>query len=448
MTMTMLARTGTLAAIALSLVACGDGLLSVTDPDIVTPDNLLDETGVATLRNGALGNFVLGYAGGGQTDAQIMVSGLMTDEWVHSGTFPTRQEVELRILPNDNGTMRGVYLNLHRARVDLENAAEKIDAFYDTPDPQVSEMLAYAGYTYIAFGENYCSGVPYSLATDTALVFGGPTTTAETFDIAIERFDAAIGDAAAEDRIVNFARVGKGRALLNLNDPAGAAAAVASVPTDFVLYTEHSNNSGREQNSIFEFNTSAARWSVADNEGQNGLDFISSGDPRIVTSFVAAGGFDGTTDLYTLDEYQSRADRVAISTGVEARLIEAEAALGTPATWLQILNDLRAEWPTLAAVLYPDNTPGGTLAPLTDPGTADGRVDLMFRERAFWLFSTGHRLGDMRRLIRQYGRNIEDVFPTGAYFKVGSNYGTEVNFPIPDDEENNANWDKCFDRLP
>jgi hypothetical protein len=448
MTTRMLARTATLAAIALFLVACGEGLLDVTDPDIVTPDNLLDETGVATLRNGALGNFVLGYAGGGQTDAQIMMSGLMSDEWVHSGTFPTRQEVELRIIPNDNATMRGVYLNLHRARVDLENAAEKIDAFFEDPDPRVPEMRAYAGYTYIAFGENYCSGVPYSQATDTALVFGGPTTTAETFDIAVERFDAAIADGAADADIVNLARVGKGRALLDLNDAAGAAAAVASVPTDFVVYTEHSNNSGREQNSIYEFNASAARWSVADVEGQNGIDFISSGDPRIVTSFTAAGGFDGSSDLYTLDHYQSREDRVAISTGVEARLIEAEAALGTPAAWLQILNDLRAEWPNLAPILYPDHTPGGTLAPLTDPGTADGRVDLMFRERAFWLFSTGHRLGDLRRMIRQYGRSVEEVFPTGAYFKVGSNYGIDVNFPIPDDEENNENWDQCFDRLP
>jgi len=44
------------------------------------------------------------------------------------------------------------------------------------------------------------------------------------------------------------------------------------------------------------------------------------------------------------------------------------------------------------------------LAALTDPGTAEARVDLLFRERAFWFFLTGHRQGDLRRLIRQYGR--------------------------------------------
>ena len=44
------------------------------------------------------------------------------------------------------------------------------------------------------------------------------------------------------------------------------------------------------------------------------------------------------------------------------------------------------------------------LDPLPTPGNRDAAVDQLFSERAFWLFATGHRLGDMRRLIRQYGR--------------------------------------------
>ena len=48
---------------------------------------------------------------------------------------------------------------------------------------------------------------------------------------------------------------------------------------------------------------------------------------------------------------------------------------------------------------------------LVDPGTADSRLDLLYRERAFWLLRTGHRLGDLRRLIRNYGRSAETVFP-------------------------------------
>ncbi|MFL5532171.1 MAG: hypothetical protein ACJ8BC_09400, partial [Gemmatimonadales bacterium] len=66
-------------------------------------------------------------------------------------------------------------------------------------------------------------------------------------------------------------------------------------------------------------------------------------------------------------------------------------------------------------------------------------VDQLFAERAFWLYATGHRLGDMRRLIRQYGRDPETVFPTGDWFKGGLTYGTDVNLPLPRREQNNPN---------
>jgi hypothetical protein len=67
------------------------------------------------------------------------------------------------------------------------------------------------------------------------------------------------------------------------------------------------------------------------------------------------------------------------------------------------------------------------------------RIDVLFRERAFWLYGMGVRLGDMRRLVRQYGRSAETVFPTGTY-SVGSNpslplaipeFGTDVSLTLP-----------------
>jgi hypothetical protein len=44
----------------------------------------------------------------------------------------------------------------------------------------------------------------------------------------------------------------------------------------------------------------------------------------------------------------------------------------------------------------------------------------------------------MRRLVRQYGRTEATVFPVGAWHK-GGNYGTAVDFPLPQAEENNPN---------
>jgi hypothetical protein len=439
------------ASLVLPLVAC-DTLLEVNDPDIVTPDNLLDELGLQTLRNGAVGNFAFAWTGGGSTDGQVMISGLMSDEWMHSGTFPTRQEVELRIIPIDNSTMSALYLNMQRARADLEATADRIEAFVQdaNADERIPELRALAGYTYLAFSENYCSGVPFSFAPDTgSLVFGEPETTTQMLEKAVARFDAAIAHPAATAEIVNAAMVGKGRALLDLGRPGDAAAAVAGVPDDFVKYTEHSNNSARERNGIYELNYVVRRWSVGDSEGMNGLDFRSAGDPRIAAALDDRGGFDGSSELWHFTNYQSWSDAVALATGVEARLIEAEALLASdPAGWLAVLNQLRADFATLAPLLYPDNPPSGSLAPLADPGTQAAREDLHFRERAFWLYSTNHRLGDLRRLVRQYGRDVESVFPTGAYFKAGSTYGVDVNFPIPQDELNNPNFVQCIDRNP
>ena len=82
------------------------------------------------------------------------------------------------------------------------------------------------------------------------------------------------------------------------------------------------------------------------------------------------------------------------------------------------------------------------LAQSAIPTTAAGQQDLLFTERALTLFLTSHRLNDMRRLIWQYGRNAESVFPRGPYepdntSKAGANYGTDVNLPIPSEESNN-----------
>ena len=122
-----------------------------------------------------------------------------------------------------------------------------------------------------------------------------------------------------------------------------------------------------------------------------------------------------------------------VASGVEARLIEAEAALGAGnnALFISKLNEARAPY---------------NMAALTDPGNANARVDLLFRERAFAMFATGHRLGDLRRLVRQYGRAASTVYPTGAYHKDGLTYGTDLQFVVPSPEKNNPKFTGCLNR--
>ena len=124
---------------------------------------------------------------------------------------------------------------------------------------------------------------------------------------------------------------------------------------------------------------------------------------------------------------------VPLATGIEARLIEAENLLANndASGWLGKLNAART---TVAG-----------LPPLADPGSTAARVDLLFRERAFWMYFTSHRVGDLRRLVRQYGRAAESVWPTGTYFK-GGVYGADQNLPPSQAERNNPEYPGCTDR--
>ena len=288
-------------------------------------------------------------------------------------------------------------------------------------------------------GEFFCNGIPFSEVTGDQIIYGNPVSYDSATKRAVTHADSAIataiGTTADTARIKNLARVIKGRALLNLNQPAAAAAAVAGVPDNFVYLSQHSVNS--TDNVLWLQGISLRRYVMGDREGTNGLNFIGANDPRLPTAIPALpNSFDNTLQNVPAPTlWNSRDSSVVIASGIEARMIEAEAAFraGDVATFITKLNAARA-------------TKAG-LAPLVDPGSDDARVDLLFRERAFWLFSTGHRLGDLRRLIRQYGRGSETVFPTGAWFK-GGVYGTDVNFPVPFSENNNPNFTGCTNRAP
>jgi hypothetical protein len=427
----------TLAAVALGLPLGGcspDEIVEVNIPDVIDPGKLQDANGAAALRAGAIGDFAFAIDGdGGGTEGQTLVSGLLSDEYRNSDTFGTRQEIDQRGIEPANVTLTGVFRNIHRARLGAERAATALQATSADPatDPRIAEMHNVAGFTYVIIGENYCSGVPFPAEGETS---APPLATSEIFNQAIVRFDRALANTGGSSTMEFAARVGKGRAQLNLGQFAAAATTVAPV-TSFQFLIEHSLSTQRQQNGVYVFNALSERWSMSDLEGGSGLPFLTATDPRV--PYVLSGtGFDAVTPLYILLKYTDYSDPTPLADDVEARLIEAEAALQPPASppstaWLDELNALRA------------TVPG--LSPLSDPGTEAGRVDLLFRERAFWLYATGHRLGDLRRLVRQYGRDKETVFPTGAFFK-GGVYGPDVNLPVPKDEQNNPSFTGCLNR--
>jgi hypothetical protein len=438
-TMTIHRRRVLLVALAAGAAGCNpDQLLDVSDVDVLDPSTLNTREALPTLLAGTLSAFQIAYSGGGDLsnnghEGVVSLSGLLTDELIHAETFPDRQAVDVRNIAPGNGSVKGVFFDLSQARAFADLTSSRYNTF-DAGSEGHSEVLSLAGYSYLLFAEQYCSGVPFSRLTDDGVEFGQPQTRQEILAIALAKFDSALTFATdnGNEELANLARVGRARVLLNQGQFAQAGMAASVVPTGFSYLIEGSTNSARQNNGIWNYTVNFFGFSVADQEGGNGLAFASASDPRVPSENTGTVGFDGETPYVLQEKYPAMESSTVLASGREARLIEAEAALqaGNNGAFMQFINNLRT---------------GSGLPTLTTPSTAVARENLLFRERGFWLYLTGHRLGDLRRLVRQYGRVQETVFPTGTYHK-GGEYGTDVNFPVSSDERNNPNFTSCLDR--
>ena len=455
-----------LALVGVAATACNlDKTLKVTDVDNTDPGSVINAAGLPTLYAGALSDFAVSVNG---TDATVTLPGLLTDELRDIDTFPTRIEVDKRDITTtaadrlqaNNSTIQGWYRNMHQARASIKRA---IDAFaqFGPSDARNAEMHALLGLMYVYFGEDYCNGVAYSDFVSGVPQFGGPNTTTQSFQLAVAQADSALAIAKAGSKEANLAAIVKGRALLNLNQIDEAAAAVSAVPVKYIYWVYNSTNSSRENNGIYtNVGPLSKRFAVADKDAANSIGFrtlgwkdgAASGDPR-VRWYQLGVGQDGKSTAYYTSKYNDRPVPIPVAQGVEAQLIIAEDKLknNDVTGWLKTLNDLRANTGILNAPPFTltSQAPPSALPALTDPGDAAARVDLMFQERALWMYLTGHRLGDMRRLIKYYGRSADSVFPSGDYLgAAGGKIGHDVNFPVPIDEQNNPDSPKCTDRNP
>jgi starch-binding outer membrane protein, SusD/RagB family len=436
-----------LGAVVLPLAACGE-LLEVETPDIIDPNDVRSPAGADAVRIGALARFNSATSGG---ESLFLLGGLFADEWMSGDTFIDRQQIDQRAITPRNTFLATANRNLHRARLSAEQAVQLTEQYRQTaPRWQLAEMHFVQAYTVNLAAEHYCNGLVFSSVVDGVETYGTPITTEAAFQRALGHADDGLalitGSTAADLRVRHALQVTRGRILMNLNRPAEAATAVNGVPTTYQYEMFHSQ--ATNSNQTWNWNNLARRYTVANNEGGNGMDFVTANDPRVPTcrggqaACVAVGVTNANTEdvsgpLFAQLIWPQRESPVAIVDGINARMIEAEAQMRA--------NNFTGALATMNAARA--TVPG--LAPLTDPGTDAARVDLLFRERAFWFFGRGQRVGDMRRLIRQYGRQPNTVFPTGAWHKGGA-YSADVNMPLPLEEANNPNIGNeqsiCIDR--
>jgi hypothetical protein len=227
------------------------------------------------------------------------------------------------------------------------------------------------------------------------------------------------------------------------------------VPTSYTYDITFATSSG--DNTLWAQPRSSRRYTVGDSlEGRgrnllvkNAVPFFSAKDPRVPVTYTVSAKGDTTISQDGLIPSRTttlwaRSTTVSALNGMDARLIEAEARLKANdfAGMMTILNALRAAPPKLGDVQP------AAMAALPTPTTMDAAINLYFREKAFWQFGRGYRLADLRRLVRQYGRTQDQVFPVGTHYRGGS-YGTDVNLPVPQAEENNPELkgaSACIDR--
>lgn len=382
----------------------------------------------------------------------VYMTGILTDELqtvprtvggVSTGFPGLDSEIDLRdILERPDG-IRSVHRDitygaLQKTRGATQEALGALRKYHPTaPSALQGHLFAIEGISELYLAELYCSGIPLStIDFESGFTLTKGFTTDEVYTHALARFDSAQAYASDSARLIHLINIGKARANLAMGKFDDASAAAAQVPDEYKYQIVHGANRQK-------FVPRSDWVTVGNREGINGLPFGSYEDPRT-----------------TLPSITNPNSPFTLASGIEARLIQAEADLRAGrSTWIDRLNALRTSCINSENCSTP--APAGTggvagLPLLQDPAlmplpegkdSVDVRVDLLFEERAYWLFLTGRRQADLRRLIRHYGRDQSTVYPIGGWGTAQvALYGNDVTLPLKDEYGRNPLYEGCYNR--
>ena len=431
-------------------------LLAPQNPGLVDPSAVATPAAALALRVGAIGRYKQVQAG----ESIWQMGGTLADEYKNADFEAGRIAADQRLT---DPLISWNYGEVTRSRGYVRDAIKAMKTYVPDSTALIGELYMELAFLEMTLADNYCNGIPLGHTEDGVYTNGIPVTAAQVYDSASAHLDTALqlstGTSTTAVYVNRAARVFKGRVLINRGQYATAASFVstAAVPTTYQYDMTFSATSG--SNGMWVLNNSTARISVADsfdliggaqNVIKNALPFASANDPRVPVingdlaspKVVAEDGV--TKPFYVGLLYKGNFDPLVLASGIDARLIEAEAKLNQPDIpgMMAILNTLRTATPRPSIGI---TSIAAMPAIATTPATQAEAISLFFREKAFWTFGRGQRLPDLRRLIRQYNRTQDQVFPTGIYFK-GGTYGPDVNFPVPTSEQTNPNFTACIDR--
>lgn len=378
-----------------TLGAC-DSMLEVENHGAINEDEVTDPALTSVMVNTAISAFQEDYA------FLVYAGAMLSDEAVNGHNYEQWQEIDLRIIDQNNLMIEDIYEAAALARATPDDMVARLREVVEDPTTslELATALTYAGYGHIILGEYFCYA---PIETE------GPAVESDgILAAAVERFDEAISileglSGADAERMLNLARVGAARASLGQGKFADAINYATDVPEDFVAWIRHGESPTYLRNYLS---------SVTQGTNQSiGVDvkFRDLNDKRVRHAATPLKGHNGKTDLWT--PYQSSSfsgwaadgasqeiqdtTSIRFASGLEARYIIAEAGGMTDAELRAFIDERRAV---------------GGFGPFA--GTdAELQAELRDQRRRDF-FLDGHRLGDLRRYYRLYGI---DEFPTGPH---------------------------------
>ncbi|MEX2048368.1 MAG: RagB/SusD family nutrient uptake outer membrane protein [Gemmatimonadota bacterium] len=398
-------------ALALPLTGCGviDDILTVDIPAKVIASDLENPAAAALLTESVRNEFrctfthyavASGLTGMEFADAVNSASLTIWDQRIHDTSGFGSQYAQ-----SDCGAgAPALYLPLSRTRWLADQVLASLQAWTDAEvagrADKIAEVAAFAGYSYVLFGESMCS---------VAFDEGPEQTTADAFQLAVNRFDQAIAAGGSSAPILNLARVGKARALLNLGMLPEAEAVAAAVPAGFSYRLPYSNADNATRNKVYQLNTRDRQLTVG--ETYRDVRFAGTPDPRVVVSDLGVNGAGTTIRIWTADKFGAADSPMELASWEEAQLILAEAAVqdGRLQDAVDIITALHSNV---------------GLPPFASSDADEIRLQIIY-ERAAEFFLEGHHLQDIKRL------NVPLYPPTGSDLPFGGFYGAETCFELP-----------------
>ena len=411
--------TGVALLATLALSGCGDVFsLEQENKGQLTADAAYTPDNAPLLVNGAIADFECAYV------RYVTGSALLGDELINAFANTNSYDYDRRTInltsPYAGGCggaqLPGIYTSLSTARGTADVAYGLLADWTDAEVPNRARLMAtvasYAGYSLLLLGEGFCSG---------AIDVGPELTPAQLFAEALIRFDRAIAAATGADAaaMLNMARLGRARALLNTGQLAEAGEAAAAIPATFVVNTSMDAANVRRQNLIF-VHLFQSLWSSVDPTYRD-LMLDGAPDPRVVTMSAGRTGTGTNVEVWQTTKYPAITTAVPVARYAEAQLILAEARASA--------GDLAGA----AAAINAARNSGRSNMPQYDAAgqTAMQVRDQIIEERRRELFLEGRRFGDVQRF------NLPLVPAPGAPYLTTGTYGDQRCFPLPAVERNN-----------